>query len=292
MSIIELKNVTKTFGSVVAMNKVDLSVKEGSVHGFIGPNGAGKTTTIRVLLGILKPDEGHSTIKGMDSWKDAVDIHKKIAYVPGDVSLWPNLTGGEVVDFFAKLKGGIDEAKKNELYQKFDLDPSKKCRTYSKGNRQKVALVAALASNADIYIFDEPTSGLDPLMESVFQYYVGVLKEQKKTIFLSSHILSEVEKLCDTISIIREGEIIETGTLEELRYLTGVELLIESKKAIPDLDKQKGVSDLSVKGKQYTFLLEPTYYSALIKYIAEYDILKFESNPPKLEDLFMRHYEK
>lgn len=292
MSIIEMKNVTKTFGSVVAMKNVDLSVKEGTIHGFIGPNGAGKTTTIRILLGILKADEGTSKIFDMDSWVDAVDIHKNIAYVPGDVSLWPNLTGGEVVDFFANLKGGIDEEKKLELYAKFDLDPSKKCRTYSKGNRQKVALVAALASQADIYIFDEPTSGLDPLMESVFQSYVEILKKQNKTIFLSSHILSEVEKLCDVISIIREGEIVETGTLDELRYLTGIQIMVETKKIIPDLDKQNGVSKISNIGNKYTFLLDPNHYSNLIKYIGDYDVIRLESTPPKLEDLFMRHYEK
>ncbi|MDR4968450.1 MAG: ABC transporter ATP-binding protein [Acholeplasmataceae bacterium] len=292
MSILEMKNVTKKFGSVVAMKNVDLSVEKGTIHGFIGPNGAGKTTTIRVLLGILKADEGTSKIFEMDSWVDAVDIHKNIAYVPGDVSLWPNLTGGEVVDFFANLKGGIDEEKKLELYAKFDLDPSKKCRTYSKGNRQKVALVAALASQADIYIFDEPTSGLDPLMESVFQSYVEILKKQNKTIFLSSHILSEVEKLCDVISIIREGEIVETGTLDELRYLTGIQIMVETKKTIPDLDKQNGVSRVSKVGNKYTFLLEPNHYGNLIKYISEYDVIRLESTPPKLEDLFMRHYEK
>lgn len=292
MNIIEMKNITKTFGSVVAMKNVDLSIKKGTVHGFIGPNGAGKTTTIRVLLGILKADEGTSKIFDMDSWFDAVDIHKNIAYVPGDVSLWPNLTGGEVVDFFANLKGGIDEEKKLELYAKFDLDPSKKCRTYSKGNRQKVALVAALASQADIYIFDEPTSGLDPLMESVFQSYVEILKKQNKTILLSSHILSEVEKLCDVISIIKEGEIVETGTLDELRYLTGIQIMVETKKPILDLDKQTGVSGVTNVKNKYTFLLDPNHYSSLIKYIGEYDVIRLESTPPKLEDLFMRHYEK
>jgi len=292
MNIIEMKNVTKTFGKVVAMKHVDLSIKKGTIHGFIGPNGAGKTTTIRVLLGILKADEGSSKIDNMDSWYDAVDIHKNIAYVPGDVSLWPNLTGGDVVDFFANLKGGIDEEKKIELYENFDLDPSKKCRTYSKGNRQKVALVAALASNADIYIFDEPTSGLDPLMESVFQGYVEKLKQQNKTVFLSSHILSEVEKLCDVISIIREGEIIETGTLDELRYLTGVQISVVSKKEIPELEKQKGVSNLTTNEQKYKFLLDPSHYSELIKYISQFDVISLESTPPKLEDLFMRHYKK
>jgi len=291
MSIIEMKKVTKKFGDVVAMNAVDLSVEKGTVHGFIAPNGAGKTTTIRVLLGILKADEGSSHVLGKESWIEAVDIHKSIAYVPGDVALWPNLTGGEVVDFFAHLKGGIDNDKKTALYKAFDLDPSKKCRTYSKGNKQKVALVAALASDADIYIFDEPTSGLDPLMESVFQEHVKALKENNKTILLSSHILSEVEKLCDVISIIREGEIVETGTLDDLRYLTGIQINLETKKAIPDLKSQKGVTDYNGSDTHYSFLLDPNYYSQLIKHIAKYDVVKLESTPPKLEDLFMRHYE-
>jgi ABC-2 type transport system ATP-binding protein len=292
MNVIELKNVTKTYGKVVGMKNIDLTVKKGTIHGFIGPNGAGKTTTIRVILGILKADEGTASINGMDSWKDAVEIHKNIAYVPGDVSLWPNLTGGEVVDYFAALKGGIDESKKLELYKSFALDPSKKCRTYSKGNKQKVALVAALASNADIYIFDEPTSGLDPLMESVFQRYVDVLKKENKTVFLSSHILSEVERLCDVISIIREGEIVETGTLEELRYLTHSQIIIETEKAIPDLGKQEGVYDVSVDGNKIQFNFDTSHYSDLLKYISAYNVTSLESVPQTLEDLFMRHYEK
>lgn len=292
MKVIELKNVTKTYGQVVAMKNVNLTVEKGTIHGFIGPNGAGKTTTIRVLLGILKADEGTSLINGMDSWKDAVEIHKDISYVPGDVSLWPNLTGGDVVDYFAALKGGIDETRKLELYNDFDLDPSKKCRTYSKGNRQKVALVAALASNADIYIFDEPTSGLDPLMESVFQRYVGILKKENKTVFLSSHILSEVEKLCDVISIIREGEIVETGTLDELRYLTRSQIVIKTEKAIPDLEKQQGVFDVRVDGNKIQFSYDKSHFSDLLKYISGYNVKSLESVLQTLEDLFMRHYEK
>ncbi len=295
MNVIKLENATKQFGNVVAMDGINLTVEEGKVHGFIGPNGAGKTTTIRVMLGILKPDKGHSTILNMDSWKDAVKIHKSISYVPGDVSLWPNLGGGEVVDFFANLKGGIDEEKKRELYEKFNLDPSKKCRTYSKGNRQKVALVAALASNADIYIFDEPTSGLDPLMESVFQEYVEQLKKANKTVFLSSHILSEVEKLCDVISIIKDGQIVESGTLDELRYLTGIEITLQTAKPIPELANQEGVTDLRVSENainHYRFMLDTSHYSDLIKYIGAYEVIRLESAPPKLEDLFIRHYEK
>lgn len=211
MSLLITKNLTKKFGSFTALKNVNLEVKEGEVFGFIGPNGAGKSTTIRILLGILKATAGEAKIFGLDAWKDAVEIHKRIAYVPGDVNLWPNLTGGEVIDFFIKLRGANPKGRRDELIERFALDPTKKCRTYSKGNRQKVALIAAFSSDADLYIFDEPTSGLDPLMERTFQEYVLEVKKEGKSVFLSSHILSEVERLCDRIGIIREGEIIETG---------------------------------------------------------------------------------
>ncbi|QMS85208.1 ABC transporter ATP-binding protein [Candidatus Xianfuyuplasma coldseepsis] len=292
MSVIELKNVTKTFGDVVAMDEVSFTVEEGTVYGFIGPNGAGKTTTIRVILGVLKADQGDTTVFGKHAWEDAVTIHKNIAYVPGEVNLWPNLTGGEVIDFFAKLKGGISEEKRDELYHKFDLDPTKKCRTYSKGNRQKVALVAALASDADVFILDEPTSGLDPLMERVFQEYVTELKKQKKTIFLSSHILSEVEKLCDVISIIREGQIVQTGTLDEMRHLTRNFITAETSKPITDLAKQDGVYNVQTEGSTTSFELDSSKFGDVLKYISSYDVIKLDSRPPTLEDLFMRHYEK
>lgn len=205
MAILKASNLTKKFGNFTALDGVNLEVNKGEIYGFIGPNGAGKTTTIRVLLGILKATEGHATIFGKDAWKDAVEIHKRVAYVPGDVNLWPNLTGGEVIDLFVKLRGANSKSRREELIKRFDLDPSKKCRTYSKGNRQKVALIAAFASDADVYILDEPTSGLDPLMERVFQEYVMEAKKAGKSIFLSSHILSEVERLCDKVSIIRNG---------------------------------------------------------------------------------------
>jgi ABC-2 type transport system ATP-binding protein len=221
-----------------------------------------------------------------------VTIHKNIAYVPGEVNLWPNLTGGEVIDFFAKLKGGLSEEKLEELYLKFDLDPSKRGRTYSKGNRQKVALIAALASNADIFILDEPTSGLDPLMENVFQNYIEDLKKAKKTVFLSSHILSEVEKLCDIITIIREGKIVETGTLDDLRHLTRNQVIVETKKPIKDLEKLDGVYDVSTKSNKTIFELDSNQFGEVLKYISEFDVLSLESRPPTLEDLFMRHYEK
>ncbi len=292
MNVIEFKNVTKSYGDFIALKGASLAVKKGEIHGFIGPNGAGKTTTIRILLGTLKVDSGKSLMLGKDTWEDAVDIHKKIAYVPGDVSLWPNLTGGDVIDFFGKLKGNINQKRLKDLCKKFDLDVSKKIRTYSKGNRQKVALVAALASDADLYIFDEPTTGLDPLMEMVFQDAVKELKKLNKTVFLSSHILSEVESLCDTITIIREGKIIETGTLEDLRYLTRVKITIETLKEIPELSNQEGIYDVVLDGNVATFQLDTSKYSDVLKYISKYDVIKLESTQPTLEDLFMQHYKK
>ncbi len=292
MSVLELKEVTKTYGKVVALDNVSFQVEKGEVYGFIGPNGAGKTTAIRILLGILKPDKGEVLINGLNAWSDAVEIHKNIAYVPGEVNLWPNLTGGEVIDFFARLKGAVTQESLDELYHRFDLDPTKKCRTYSKGNRQKVALIAALASNAEIFILDEPTSGLDPLMEKLFQDYVFELKKQNKTVFLSSHILSEVEKLCDVISIIREGKIIETGTLEQLRHLTRSQISVETLKPIEGLASFDGVYDLTVSGNQATFQLDSAKFSDIVKFISGFEVIRLESTPPTLEELFMRHYEK
>ena len=214
---LEISSLTKKFGPFTALNTVSLQVGEGEVFGYIGPNGAGKTTTIRVLLGILQASAGSAKVFGLDAWKDAVEIHKRIAYVPGDVNLWPNLTGGEVIDLFVRLRGKHDKAKREKLLEMFDLDPSKKCRTYSKGNRQKVALVAAFASDADLFVLDEPTSGLDPLMGEMFVECVSELKANGKGVFLSSHILSEIERLCDRVGIILKGKLIQTGTLDELK---------------------------------------------------------------------------
>jgi ABC-2 type transport system ATP-binding protein len=214
---LEITNLVKNYGRFTALNGINLQVREGEVFGYIGPNGAGKTTTIRVLLGILQATSGNAKVFGMDAWKDAVEIHRRIAYVPGDVNLWPNLTGGEVIDLFVRLRGKPDAGKRGLLLEKFDLDPAKKCRTYSKGNRQKVALVAAFASDADLFILDEPTSGLDPLMMEIFVEQVLELKKNGKGVFLSSHILSEVERLCDRVGIIMRGQLLKTGTLEELK---------------------------------------------------------------------------
>ncbi|HHU74135.1 MAG TPA: ABC transporter ATP-binding protein [Clostridiales bacterium] len=291
MNVVEVKNVSKKFGKFTALHKIDLSVKKGEVFGFIGPNGAGKSTTIRILLGILKPNSGYAKLFGMDAWKDAVEIHKRISYVPGDVNLWPNLTGGEIIDLFMQLQGSNNKEKRDVLIQKFDLDPTKKCRTYSKGNRQKVALIAAFASDADLYILDEPTSGLDPLMERIFQECVEEIKEQGKSVLLSSHILSEVERLCDRVAIIREGNIIETGSINQLRHLTQTIFKVETVKEVRDLDKLDGINDLLVEGKHLSFQVDNENIENIMAYLVPYGIKKIDSTPPTLEELFMRHYE-
>jgi len=291
VSILKTENLTKRFGKFTALDGVDIEVNKGEVYGFIGPNGAGKSTTIRILLGILKATEGNAKIFDKDVWKHAVELHKRIAYVPGDVNLWPNLTGGEVIDLFTKLRGGNNKNKREVLIEKFKLDPTKKCRTYSKGNRQKVALVSAFSSDADLYILDEPTSGLDPLMEQVFQETVKEAKHEGKSVLLSSHILSEVEKLCDSVGIIREGEIIESGSLEEMRHLTRNHVLVDTKESIPSLEDFNGVHELEKTDQGLTFQVDTEEMDGVMKYISQYGILKLESAPPTLEDLFMRHYE-
>ncbi|GAE24868.1 ABC-type multidrug transport system [Halalkalibacter wakoensis JCM 9140] len=291
MSVLTVTNVTKKFGKFTALNDVNFEVNKGEVFGFIGPNGAGKSTMIRILLGMLQASEGNAKIFGKDVWKEAVSIHKHIAYVPGDVNLWPNLTGGEVIDLFIKLRGGDQTNRRDEYIERYNLDPSKKCRTYSKGNRQKVALVSAFASDADFYILDEPTSGLDPLMERIFQECVAEAKSAGKSVLLSSHILSEVERLCDRVGIIRQGKMIETGTLQELRHLTRTNLQIETKQQIPELLQQKGVHDLVVKDNAASFQVDTEELDHIMKYVSRYGLVKLESTPLTLEDLFMRYYE-
>jgi len=290
MNIVKVQNLTKKFGKFTALNGVNLEINEGEIYGFIGPNGAGKTTTIRVLLGILQATEGTVTVFDKDAWQDAVEIHKRIAYVPGDVNLWDNLTGGEVIDLFIKLQGTDNKKRKEELIKKFDFDPTKKCSTYSKGNRQKVALIAALASNADFYILDEPTSGLDPLMETVFKECIFELKKQKKTILLSSHILHEVEALCDKISIIRKGKIIETGTLKQLRHLMRSYVQVETKKNISAFSGLKGIYDLQKTEHGYEFEIDNSQLGEVVSYLDQFEITSFICNPPSLEELFMKHY--
>ncbi|MCL2084250.1 MAG: ABC transporter ATP-binding protein [Oscillospiraceae bacterium] len=295
MPIMEVRDLVKDYGKTRALNGISLSLEAGEVYGFIGPNGAGKTTTIRVLLGILKATGGSASIFGKDSWRDAVEIHKRVSYVPGDVNLWPNLTGGEVVDLFVRLRGSGDKSRREELIGRFDFDPSKKCNTYSKGNRQKVALVAAFSSDADLYILDEPTSGLDPLMGKVFQECVLEVKKAGKSVFLSSHILSEVEQLCDKISIIRRGEITETGTLQELRHLTRTRVAIEAERALPDLASLPFVHNLSAGGQAAgngaLFQVDTKELGKVMELVAPCGITKLECSPPSLEELFMSHYD-
>lgn len=290
MSVVEVKGLTKRFGKFTALKKIDLAINEGEIYGFIGPNGAGKSTTIRVLLGMLKPNEGQVTIFGKDAWKDAVEIHKRIAYVPGEADLWPNLTGGEVIDLFLTMRGNGNNKRRDELIQRFKLDPSKKCRTYSKGNRQKIALISAFASEADLYILDEPTAGLDPLMERLFQESILEVKRQGKTVLLSSHILSEVEKLCDRVAIIREGELIETGTLSQMRHLTRTKLTVETRMALTGLSALKGVHDAVQTTGGWVFQVDSEEMEKVISHISPFGVLKLESAPPTLEDLFIRHY--
>jgi len=293
-SIVEVSNLTKTFGSFKALENVNLTVNKGQIHGFIGPNGAGKSTTIRVLLGMLKADSGEVSIFGKNAWSDAVDIHKRVSYVPGNANLWPNLTGGEVIDLLLKMRGQeVDEQRKNKLIERYKLNPSKKCRTYSTGNRQKVVLIAALAADADLYILDEPTAGLDPLMERLFQESIFEVKREGKSVLLSSHILSEVESLCDSVSIIREGKIIESGSLEELRHLTRNKLMVETEKPVSDIHELSGIHDLEQnEDNHYEFQVDQSKIDSVISHLSKHGIVKLESYPPTLEDLFIQHYEK
>jgi len=289
---LEVNNITKRFGKFTALKNVNLEVAEGEVFAYIGPNGAGKSTTIRVLLGILQASEGSAKVFGMDAWKDAVEIHKRIAYVPGDVNLWPNLTGGEVIDLFVNLRGSHDKALRQRLVKDFNLDPTKKCRTYSKGNRQKVALIAAFASEVDLYILDEPTSGLDPLMEQVFQECVMEQKNKGKGVFLSSHIMSEVERLCDRVGIIRDGEVVQVGTLDELRHLTRYTMTVSTERDVERLHKLDGVHDIEKGAFGLRFHVDTDKMGVIINHLGQFGIKRLESTPPSLEELFMQHYKK
>lgn len=285
--VISVSGLTKAFGRTRALDGLDLEVRAGEVHGFLGPNGAGKSTTIRVLLGLLRADAGAVRLLGGDPWKDAVELHRRLAYVPGDVTLWPNLSGGEVIDLLGRLRGGLNQARRNDLIDRFDLDPRKKGRAYSKGNRQKVALVAALAADVELLLLDEPTSGLDPLMEAVFTECVAEAVAQGRTVLLSSHILAEVEKLCDRVSIIRDGRTVETGTLTELRHLTRTSIRAELKSPPNGLT---GVHDLRVNGNQVTFEVDAGHLDEALRRLSAFGVLALTSQPPTLEELFLRHY--
>ncbi|SDM93081.1 ABC transporter ATP-binding protein [Sediminibacillus halophilus] len=289
--VVKVHGLQKKFGKFQALKDVTFTVEPGEVVGFIGPNGAGKSTTIRTLLGIIKRDAGNVEIFGKDVWKDSLDIHKRISYVPGDVSLWGSLTGGEIIDLFLKLHGGGDKQKRDYLIKRFELDPKKKAKGYSKGNRQKVGLIAALSVDSDLYIFDEPTSGLDPLMEAIFQEEVEKIKESGKSILLSSHILSEVERLADKVVIIRQGEIVETGTLDDLRHLARSTVTLETEGDVAEMNKVNGVFDFKQTDNQATFSADNQYLNEILMEASKLGVKKFESVPPTLEDLFMRHYE-
>lgn len=288
--IIKVQGLQKRFGKFQALSDVTFTVEAGEVVGFIGPNGSGKSTTIRTLLGIIKRDAGTVEIFGKDVWKESIEIHKRISYVPGDVSLWGSLTGGEIIDLFIKLHGGGDQQKRDYLINRFELDPKKKAKGYSKGNRQKVGLIAALSVDSDLYIFDEPTSGLDPLMEAIFQEEVEKIKESGKAILLSSHILSEVERLADKVVIIRQGEIVETGTLQELRHLARSTITLTTVGDVDEMATVHGVHDFTLKDNQATFFADNEFLNDVLVKASALGVKRFECVPPTLEDLFMRHY--
>jgi ABC-2 type transport system ATP-binding protein len=287
---IELEGLVKTFGSTRALDGLDLTVEDGEVHGFLGPNGSGKTTTIRVLLGLLRADSGQARLFGQDPWRDAVALHRQLAYVPGDVNLWPKLSGGEVIDLLARLRGDLDPGRRADLLERFELDPRKKARTYSKGNRQKVALVAALASSAELLILDEPTSGLDPIMEAVFQECIREVKAEGRTVLLSSHILAEVEALCDRVSIIRAGRTVQSGTLTELRHLTRTAITAETIQPPTGLEQLPGIHDLRIQDHRARFDVDTDHLEQAVRAVTALGLRSLISQPPTLEELFLRHY--
>lgn len=288
--VIEAQSLTKRFGRTLALDGLDLTVSEGEVHGFLGPNGAGKSTTIRVLLGLLRGNGGSATVLGRDPWKDAVAIHRDVAYVPGDVVLWPNLSGGETIDYLTRLRGGADPASRARLIDAFQLDPRKKGRGYSKGNRQKVALVAAFARAAKLYIFDEPTSGLDPVMESVFRAEVERVQSDGATVLLSSHILSEVEQLCDRITIVRAGRAVETGSLDELRHLTRTSFRVATGAGLAEVAALPGVHDAREEAGHLVFDVDGAELERVLTALTSRGVTAITATPPSLEELFLRHY--
>jgi ABC-2 type transport system ATP-binding protein len=289
-NIIEISGLVKTFGSVRALDGLDLQVCPGEVHGFLGPNGAGKSTTIRVLLGLLRADAGRVELFGGDPWRQAAELHRRLAYIPGEVNLWPTLTGGEVIDLLGHLRGGLNEARRADLVRRFQLDTTKKGKAYSKGNRQKVALVAALSSDVELLLLDEPTSGLDPIMESQFQHCVDDFRDEGGTVLLSSHILAEVERLCDRVSIVREGRVVESGTLAELRHLTQTSVHAELAEPAVGLDAAPGIHDLVVENHRVDFEVDTVHVGEALARLGQFGIRTITTQPPTLEELFLRHY--
>ncbi|MGA7281309.1 MAG: ABC transporter ATP-binding protein [Acidimicrobiia bacterium] len=289
---ISISGLVKDFGTTRALDGLDLEVATGEVHGFLGPNGAGKTTTIRILLGLQRLDAGSVSLLGGDPWTEATELHRRLAYVPGDVSLWPNLTGGEVIDLLGRMRGGLDPRKRSDLIDRFDLDPTKKGRTYSKGNRQKVALVAALASDAELLILDEPTAGLDPLMEAQFRACIEEDRDHGRTVLLASHILAEVEALCDRISIVRKGRIVESGTLNDLRHLTRTTISAEVIQDPSPISTLPWIHDLRLHDHRIDFEVDSSRLGDALEHLTPLGVRSLVSHPPTLEELFMRHYEE
>jgi len=289
-AVIETRGLIKTFGRTRALDGLDLRVGAGEIHGFLGPNGAGKSTTIRILLGLARADAGTARVLGRDPWRDAVELHRHVAYVPGDVNFWPNLTGGEAIDLLAGLRGGIDRRRRDELIRRFELDPTKRGRAYSKGNRQKVALIAALASDAELLLLDEPTAGLDPLMEALFRELVDELRDSGRTILLSSHILAEVERLCDRVTIIRRGRTVETGSLDELRHLRRTSVTAETERPPDELARLPGVHAAVVQDHRIELSVESDRLEDLLRALTKLGVRSLISRPPTLEEVFMRHY--
>jgi ABC-2 type transport system ATP-binding protein len=289
-AVIDIHDLHKHFGHVRALDGLDLVVNEGEIHGFLGPNGAGKSTTIRVLLGTIRATSGSVSMLGRDPWTDAVDLHREIAYVPGDVTLWPSLTGGEIIDLLARMRGNLDRARRDELIKRFDLDPRKKARTYSKGNRQKVSLISAFSARARLFLLDEPSSGLDPLMEHVFRECVKEEQDRGATVLLSSHILAETEALCDKVTIIRAGKTVETGSLESMRHLSRFSIKAELVGDPPDLSRINGVEDISVDGRTLHAQVDSESVGELIRILGDTGVRSLVSQPPTLEELFLRHY--
>ncbi|MBE0447454.1 MAG: ABC transporter ATP-binding protein [Actinobacteria bacterium] len=288
---ISVSGLVKTFGEVRALDRLDLSVHQGEIHGFLGPNGAGKSTTIRILLGLQRADAGKAQLLGGDPWHDAIALHRRLAYVPEEVVLWPNLSGGEVIDMLGRMRGGLNAKRKTELIQRFDLNPRKKGRSYSKGNRQKVALIAALASDVELLILDEPTTGLDPLMKAVFEEYILEERQKGRTVLLSSHILAEVEALCDRVTIIRKGRVVESGSLAELRHLTRTTISAELSNPPSGLAGLPGVHDLEIDGSLVRLDVDPDALNSVLRELTAAGVRSLISQPPALEELFMRHYE-
>ena len=285
-----VSGLVKTFGTTVALDGLDLEVRTGEVHGFLGPNGSGKTTTIRILLGLLRADRGQVTLLGGDPWREAPALHRRLAYVPGEVALWPNLTGGEVIDLIARLRGGVDRKRRDDLLERFDLDPTKKNRSYSKGNRQKVALVAALASDVELLLLDEPTSGLDPIMEAAFKLSIEELRSQGRTVLLSSHILAEAEALSDRVSIIRAGRVVQSGTLQELRHLTRTTVVVQTERPADHIVDVPGVAHVVNDDGHLSFDVDTDHLDDAMDFLAPLKITSLVSHPPTLEELFLRQF--